>query len=245
VKKPDPPNPIQIAGIVLVVLLCGAIAFMTARAVRHSSAKQARSSTSPAAATAGGGLRIGSETAPVTVTIYLDYMCPYCGKFEQANGADLQQLVTDGAAKVELHPLAFLDRMSNGTEYSSRTANAAATVADRASDKLLDFTTTLYAHQPEENSPGLTDAQIAELAIGAGVPGAVADTFTAKRFAGWVSDATDKAVKSGIDSTPTILVNGVKVTTNLLTAGALRTAVAAAAAAAAAAPLPPSPTSTK
>jgi len=229
-KKPEPRNPIQIVGVALIVVLIATIAFMTIRAGRHSGAKPAASSSAPpATATASGGLRVGSATAPVTVTVYLDFMCPYCGRFDQVNGADLDGLVADGAAKVELHPLAFLDRLSNGTEYSSRTANAAATVADRAPDRLLGFTAALYAHQPAENSSGLTDAQIATLATGAGVPSAVAATFTADRFAGWVSAATDRAVAAGINSTPTVLVNGTKVTTNLLAAGSLRAAVAAAA----------------
>ena len=74
--------------------------------------------------------------------------------------------------------LALFDRYSANTLYSTQAANAAAVVASKQGDKFAAFMAALYAHQLAENTPGLTDADIADLARGAGVSDAVASSFT-------------------------------------------------------------------
>ncbi len=182
----------------------------------------------PAGATAGGALTVGQADAPVRVEIYLDYMCPYCGRFERANGGELNRLVADGTARLELYPLAFLDRMSQGSEYSTRTANAAATVADQAPDKLLAFNQALYERQPEEGTRGLSDDEIATLAREAGVPGEVVASFHENRFRPWVAATTEKVLNGGVSGTPTVKINGTVFTGDLYTVGPLTQAIVAA-----------------
>jgi len=181
----------------------------------------------PANTAAGGAILIGRPQAPVKVEIYLDYLCPFCGRFEKANSADIDSLVQAGKIRIELHPLAFLDRLSKGTNYSTRTANAVATVADRAPTSVLAFNTALFAAQPAENSSGLSDDQIAALAVRAGVPQAVASAFAERTFQPWILSATDAAVAAGINGTPTVKINGA-VLQDLYTGGAFKQAVEAA-----------------
>jgi protein-disulfide isomerase len=156
----------------------------------------------------------GSKTA---ITIYADYMCPYCNQFETAQMPRIRQWVEDGTATLELHPLGLLDRMSLGSRYSTRSAAAAACVADHDPDAFLAFNTSLYEHQPSESTRGLTNDELASLAREAGAEDpAVARCITGQDFAGWVADATNRAVNDpvpnssldGITSTPTILVDG-------------------------------------
>jgi protein-disulfide isomerase len=179
----------------------------------------------PAGATTGGAILIGKSSAPVRVEIYLDYMCPYCGRFERANGADLQRLLADGTIRVEMHPLAFLDRASSGSRYSTRAANALVTVADGAPDKILAFNQALYANQPDENTPGLSDDEIAKRALDAGVPQAVVDTFGQLKFQPWVAKFNDLAFKGGITSTPTVKINGTLFEGDLYHAGPFTQAI--------------------
>ncbi|GAT69858.1 DSBA oxidoreductase [Planomonospora sphaerica] len=160
--------------------------------------------------------------------VYLDYMCPFCGRFEQANSTELDRLVAGGTVRLELYPLAFLDRMSSGSQYSTRTANAIATVADRAPGALPAFNTALFAHQPAEGSSGLSDDEIAALARNAGVPQDVADAFTDRLFQPWVETSTAAVFKTGIEGTPTVKINGELFTGDLYTAGPLTAAVTAA-----------------
>ena len=41
----------------------------------------------------------------VQIEIYQDYMCPVCGTFDEANRVTLEQLLSTGAATVEIHPI--------------------------------------------------------------------------------------------------------------------------------------------
>jgi protein-disulfide isomerase len=155
-------------------------------------------------------------------------MCPYCGRFERANGAEIARLVRDRTVRLEIYPLAFLDEASAGTEYSTRAANAVATVADGAADRLLPFHQALFDRQPEEGGEGLTDDEIAALAREAGVPDAVAGRFGERRFVSWVRQSTTAAFDGGITGTPTVRIDGEPFTGDLYTAGPLTRAVSAA-----------------
>jgi protein-disulfide isomerase len=184
---------------------------------------------SPAGATVAGALVLGNASAPVKVEVYLDYMCPYCGRFERANSNELERLTADGTVRLELYPLSFLDRTSQGTRYSTRAANAIATVADRAPDRVLAFNTALFANQPEEGGRGLGDEQISNLATGAGVPQDVVNLFADRIFEPWIAKLTETAFKSGgITGTPTVKVNGSVFKGDLYTAGPLSHAITAA-----------------
>lgn len=162
----------------------------------------------PANADAGGAIPVGEADAPVTVEIYYDYMCPACGVFEEANGEELERLIDEGTILVELRPISFLDDTSNGTKYSTRTANAIATVANGAPDKVWDFHSALYANQPEEGTEGLDDDQIAEIAADAGVPDDVIGEFGDGTYRGWVASVTERAFDSGVEGTPTVKIDG-------------------------------------
>src|SRR5664279_125525 len=70
-----------------------------------------------AAASGSYGLTVGVDSAPVTVDIYQDFMCPYCGQFDRAQAADLKSLVDAGSVKVVFHVMNFLDSSSNGAKY--------------------------------------------------------------------------------------------------------------------------------
>jgi protein-disulfide isomerase len=153
-----------------------------------------------------GSIAIGD--GPVTVTVYFDYLCPACGAFEEANGATLQQLLLSEDVTVDLRPIAFLDHLSEGTEYSTRSANALATVVDVDPDHVWSFHRALYAHQPSEGTEGLTDDQLSGIARDVGVPSEVAALFAEGRHEGWVAQQTARAFASGVEGTPTILVDG-------------------------------------
>jgi protein-disulfide isomerase len=184
---------------------------------------------SPAGALDSGAVLIGKQDAKVTVSIYADFMCPYCGEFERANGTDLAAAVSADTAKLEIHPMSFLDKLSSGTEYSTRSANAFVTVANADPALAWAFDRLLYENQPAENSSGLTDAKLVELARQAGVPESVTATFSAKTYVPWVQKITNQAFDSGITGTPTVKINGQTFTGDVYSAGPLAAAIAQAA----------------
>ena len=160
-------------GLVIVGLLVAIVISLVNAAGNASAGNEAvtgKDVVNPAAATADGAIPVGRADAPVKVQIYLDYMCPFCGRFERANAAELERLVMDGTVQLQVYPMSFLDRQSDGTRYSTRAANSVVTVADGAPDKMMAFNNALFARQPAEGGPGLTNDEIATLAADSGVP---------------------------------------------------------------------------
>ena len=199
------------------------------------------SSTKAPEVTGGGAVTgdyavtAGDPNAPVTLTIYQDFMCPYCGMFERGNRADLEALVDSGTAKIEFHIVNWQDRQSQGTRYSTRTGNAFVAVAKAEPQNVMAFNAALPHKQPEEGTPGLSDAEIAQLARDAGVGNDVIATFARMANEDFITNSTLAAQTSGITGTPSILINGEKWpadnTVNYLEPGPLKAAVEAAAAA--------------
>ncbi|WP_347754353.1 thioredoxin domain-containing protein [Agrococcus sp. ProA11] len=154
----------------------------------------------------------------IQIEIYQDYMCPVCGAFDEANRATLEQLMSTGAATVEIHPIAILDRASLGTKFSTRSASAAGCVAEFAPDQFWDFNSAMYDNQPAESTAGLSNEEIVGVAEGAGIDtsGGLADCITEGRFMSWAENATVRAGTQPLpgtdgvvaDRTPTVLVNG-------------------------------------
>jgi len=168
---------------------------------------------------------VRDETSSViSIQVFLDYMCIYCAEFEQTNAEQIKTLVASGAATVEIFPFSILDRASQGTNYSTRAANAAACVANYSPNQFYDFNSLMFdpSIKPAENSTGLTDAQLIAVTNQANVESAdsIANCIEDQRFAGWVKEAHDRHLANGVPnsnvttvtSTPTIIVNGVQYT---------------------------------
>ena len=142
---------------------------------------------------------------PVKVVAYIDFICPVCKRFESTYNEALTGLRNEGKISLEYRPLGFLDRQSS-TNYSSRAANAAACVADKAPEKYAEYVDTLFANQPAEGSAGLSDDKLKSLAsdVGADINSCVDD----KTFRPYVKYSTQLASNIGITGTPTIFVDG-------------------------------------
>ena len=143
----------------------------------------------------------------VRLDIYLDLMCPICNTFEEINGADVRSLREDGTIAVYYHPVAILDRYSRGTRYSTRAASALATVAEYDPAHFEAYFTALFESQPAENTNGLNNAKIEEIAKGIGVPDDVTAKFKDGEFTQWVIAATERASVDGLAGTPWIRID--------------------------------------
>ncbi len=146
---------------------------------------------------------------------YVDWSCPACKSFEEAYGPQIEELVAAGDATYEVHPVAILDRAWQGSEYSSRSANAAACVASEAPDQYLASQTAMYANQPTEGTTGFTDEEIVGVLADAGVDDpTISSCIEDRLYDDWVQASTQRV--SGDEdlqgpqgfSTPTVLVNG-------------------------------------
>jgi protein-disulfide isomerase/uncharacterized membrane protein YphA (DoxX/SURF4 family) len=171
-------------------------------------------------ASVANGVVFGKKAA-ATVDIYEDFQCPHCQVFEQSVGATLVADARANKAQLRYHTLAFLDANSNGNRYSSRAANAALCVSDVSVDAFVRFHGVLFTSgvQPAEGSSGRTDNDLITYAQRAGLTPAQITTFTScvqtEQHKTLVAAITDAASKHGINSTPTVVVNGKKVTADL------------------------------
>ncbi|GAA1863976.1 DsbA family protein [Brevibacterium marinum] len=160
----------------------------------------------------------GVKDNAATVTVYLDFQCPGCKAFEEANTPTLQKLVDEGSIVLEYKPVSFLDRMSSGNEYSTRSANLAACVIDSQPEVTEDLFAGLYAQQPKEQSSGRTDEELLKVAEEAGVDTSkpltsnseqtVKSCVTDQSFKDYVEDSSQDALDDKVEATPWVLING-------------------------------------
>ena len=145
----------------LVAIVGGGAAVQAARSTADGPAPAPTGVT-----TDGYGVQLGSADAPVLVEVYEDFMCPACGRFEESAGAALREMTADGSVRVVFRPMAFLDGAST-TRYSTRALNASACAVDAG--RFPAYHARLFAVQPEEGGPGLSDAQLVALGTDAGI----------------------------------------------------------------------------
>jgi protein-disulfide isomerase len=157
---------------------------------------------------------IAGKTAPVTVDVYEDMLCPICQAFESEYGGDLTKAINDGKIQVKYHPVAILNSRSKPAGYSERGANAVLCAAE--SGFFSAYHDKLYAEQPKEGSAGLTNQELIDKGNQVGAPPAFAQCVTSGKYIRTVQVQTQRA---GGDAslrgpgkqyfgTPTVLVNG-------------------------------------
>jgi protein-disulfide isomerase len=170
--------------------------------------KSDKPSTAPQGALASYAVPAGPSSARVKVTVYEDFLCPFCGQFEAASRESLQRQVDAGKVQMQYHVLNFLG--SGSGDYSSRAANALAVVLDTSGPEVAKkFHDLLFEHQPPEGGDGLSDAQLVDYAVQAGAPRAtVTADVKSRKFEKWVDDGTNQASKDDVHATPTVKVDG-------------------------------------
>lgn len=218
---------VGVAAAVVLALVAGLVvgAWYNNRPAQTASGEVVIGAAAPANATPAGAVRVGRTDAPVTVGIFTDFICPYCKTFEEANAETLSALLQAGKVKVEIYPLTFLDGASQGTRYSTRAANAFATIANADPNVAWNFYQLLYAHQPAEGSTGLTDTQLAQLAEQAGASKDLVAAFGKLAYRGWTDEVTRTWFPERVQGTPTVWINQTPFEGNPYSAGPLAEAI--------------------
>lgn len=158
-----------------------------------------------------------SGAPPIAISVYVDYLSTGSRDFQLANMTQLSEWVGEGAATLAYHPVAMLTAKSNGTKYSLRAAGAAACVAQNSPDHFFAFNDALLREQPDVDSDGYSDSELASLAIATGVaaPKVVRSCIEEQAYASWANTATERALKElpgtdgiALTTTPMVFVNG-------------------------------------
>ncbi len=150
----------------------------------------------------------GGTEPKAVVSVYEDFQCPHCARFEQAFGPTINKLIDTGAIAADYHMLAILNTSANDN-YSTRAANAGYCVAEADTSATKDafrrFHTALFVQQPPEGSPAPDDRALIETARQAGVVGTVPDCVNSGRNNDMVEGL---AAATEVTGTPTVRING-------------------------------------
>lgn len=149
------------------------------------------------------GTTLGEKDASVTVFLYEDFQCPFCGQFDREMFPDLvDDYVRDGKVKVVSETMAFLGP-------DSVTAARAAFAAGEQ-NRYWPYHTLLFENQGEENSGYVTDDFLRGLAED--TPGLDVQKWEDQRagnsFTKELGAVQAKAQAEGVNSTPTLIVEG-------------------------------------
>jgi len=230
-----PSNSAWRSPIVLMTLAAVLVAIVVVAFLAFSSQQSGGTAfrTPPAALPSGviqDGRSLGLAGAPVTVDVYEDPQCPVCGRFTR----DLEPLlvasyVRDGTVRLDYHDFVFIGPESLDAAVGMR-------AADELGGKFWAYHDLVFENQNGENAGSFTRDRLASLAVMAGLDRAA---FLAKLddpgLIAQVKSETAAGQKLGINSTPTLLINGA-LQAGLPTWAQLSASIDAAATAAAPAP---------
>lgn len=151
-----------------------------------------------------------------------DPLCPGCGAVEREIGNAVKYWVKTGKIVYKQYPIAILNRLSNGSNYSTRVSAAFYRMAEVAPEHYLDFVEIMYDEsvQPKESSfQDIPDEKIAEYAEKAGATKEQAQQVVDGKYKDYVDANTDnlsndeslfRTSSDGTKSfmTPLVLING-------------------------------------
>ncbi|MEI2775879.1 MAG: thioredoxin domain-containing protein [Tetrasphaera sp.] len=205
------PSPVTIAGIVAILAIIAVVAWVIIANHNANDGKGEGGSALPAGVSAmGQPIERGTakEGAP-TLDIYEDFQCPGCHQLETILGPTVAEMAADGSAKVRYHVMNFLDERYPG-ENSTRAAIGSFCAA--ADGKFGAFHDTVYAAQPATEGQGWTDEQFKQIAKDAGLSGAAYTTwetcYTNQDMKQYATSMQAASAKDGVQSTPTVKLNG-------------------------------------
>ena len=158
--------------------------------------------------------QVGSADAEVTVTYFGSWKCPYCAQFSTGM---LSQLVTNyvvpGDIALEFRDLAYIGGESFLGPDAPAAGQAGLAVWNAEPASYWAFHEYVFQNQPPENEQWATADRLAQFARSAGVSATEPiRTAIQKNQYEDALRATDRAANdNGVDSTPTLLIDGTTV----------------------------------
>ncbi|GLZ48836.1 hypothetical protein Acsp06_50210 [Actinomycetospora sp. NBRC 106375] len=148
----------------------------------------------------GDPLALGRPDAPVVVSEWGDFQCPFCRLYTTTTEpALLRQYVDSGQVRVEWHDFAYLGPES---VLEARAARAAG-----RQGRFWDVHAALYRDQPPENRGEVTDASLSALAgrLGLDVPRFERD-YADPQIARAVTDDQQLGARLGVGGVPSFVI---------------------------------------
>jgi protein-disulfide isomerase len=203
-RRPAWQSPIALVSAAAVVV--GAILVLVATRPSAGTAGQLRMPTTAYPASLTDGETVGSKSAPVVIELFADFQCPACKQFVTT---ELPLLMTDfvqpGVVRIEAIDIDI--RGAGNPDESLELAAGAYCAAQQ--NRYWQFHDLVFWNQGRENQGDHNVAFIANVAAQAGVDVAAWTTCDQRTdIRKPIKDRTRTAFTQGINSTPTLRING-------------------------------------
>jgi protein-disulfide isomerase len=156
------------------------------------------------------GRTLGVADAPVVIEIWSDFQCPACQQLaERVEPSIITNFVVPGTARLVYRDAAYQGARAGGS-YDESVESAAAARCAGEQNKFWQMHSWIFANWNGENRGAFSPDRLRAMASGAGLDLAAYDLCIAvgdKQTA--VRAETQQASATGINSTPTMLINGV------------------------------------
>ncbi|MFF4826562.1 thioredoxin domain-containing protein [Streptomyces sp. NPDC001312] len=212
------------AAVVVVLAAAGGIGYAVVQANKpsHWEAVKDEKVVAPANTTGTDGTTvvIGKSSAQKTLKIYEDPRCPICGQFEETVGATVKKDVDDGKFKLQYIGGTFIDNHDNG-EGSKNSMSAMGAALNVSPEAFLEYKAALYSKQwhPEETDDKFKSddylIKVADTVPALKGNASFRNDVKSGKYDAWAvaMSKTFDNNKDGVDGTPSLVMDGKKVTT--------------------------------
>ena len=213
---------ILVAAVVLGLVVIGVVGTIVVSQLNKGGTAAGTNSSVPVNATSdASGIVVNPGTfkdGVPKVEVFLDYQCPVCKQFETQFGTTLDDMATKGEIQLIYRTMTFLDNKLRND--SSLKAGIAAACADNAG-AYSAYHNAIFAGQPTNEGTGYTTQQLrVDFAGTAGITGdkltGFQQCYDSRTTQSFVEGTNEKAAADGVNSTPTIMVNGTKLDNNTI-----------------------------
>ncbi|OKL46659.1 hypothetical protein BSR29_07535 [Boudabousia liubingyangii] len=151
----------------------------------------------------GDPLALGPVDAPVVFSMWEDFACPMCTRFELDSFDQIRKYAEEGKIRIEWNDLSIF-ASNYHSDLGARGARAAA-----RQGKFWEFVRAAYHSAGEGNHPTYDDGIVMNIAKEAGVPDLekFKTDYNDPKIAEAVKADSDKAMQMGITGTPAFIVN--------------------------------------
>ena len=144
---------------------------------------------------------IGDVDAPVVMTEWFDYRCPFCSAFNEETLPQLQRYVDEGKLRIEFRDFAMFGPDS---EYAAIAARAAG-----KQGKQIEFMDALFVKLPNKGHPPVDEAVVTDVAQSVGVSDLTKfkEDLGSEELRNAVLAESYEAQRFGLSSVPSFLVH--------------------------------------
>ena len=158
------------------------------------------------------GRAIGDPNAPVVIEVFEDFQCSACKVFTESTEVELlaSDYIANGQVYYIFRNFPFEDNNSS-IKASDQAANASMCANEQ--DHFWDYHSMLYANQDTSSAAAYSDRRLIAFADALGLDmDQFRSCFTNNTYGAEIQEDIDRASEYGVNGTPSVFVNGQRIT---------------------------------